>query len=210
MERETCIAELIQEEWAMFDAVKGIYGRATCQDDWYAFRIMRESQFNTWGDALLLLYKKHIATAKEQDMNLMSIKYAFMMEDTDFERFQLFAHELPPISAEMQENIESILRVNLAWEEEMDRRYPFVRAKGRPRTKQENNRMQTSFETYLRGELKSYSAEMLDLYAENVVQYQNDGRNLALENLENMVRSYGYESLDAAEESLALSRQNRK
>ena len=57
----------------------------------------------------------------------------------------------------------------------------------------------TSFETYLWGELESYSIETVRLYSEYVNALKAEGRNLNEMILANMVSQYGYSSLEAAE-----------
>ena len=60
----------------------------------------------------------------------------------------------------------------------------------------------TSYETYLRGELGTYSEKMLMLYGRFVAQLAKEGKNLAKMTMENTAKLYGYESLELAEKSL--------
>ena len=57
----------------------------------------------------------------------------------------------------------------------------------------------TSIETYLRGELFSYSEKTLQLYYDYVKNCKNENKNLAEMNLGNIVRHKGYKSLEEAE-----------
>ncbi|HAG68883.1 MAG TPA: DUF4125 domain-containing protein, partial [Lachnospiraceae bacterium] len=54
-------------------------------------------------------------------------------------------------------------------------------------------------ETYLRGEISTYSDKMLQLYAGFIVDHAKNGRNLAFEIMENNVKLYGYKDLETAE-----------
>lgn len=63
----------------------------------------------------------------------------------------------------------------------------------------EDNMYETSYETYLRGELSIYSDKTLGLYQEFVRELLDSGRNLMLEVMENTVRFYGFFSLTHAE-----------
>jgi hypothetical protein len=66
----------------------------------------------------------------------------------------------------------------------------------------EDNLADTSYETYLRGEISTYSDKMLQLYGQYVVQALNDNRNIALQTIENTARLYGYENIEAFEASI--------
>ncbi|MDE5679016.1 MAG: DUF4125 family protein, partial [Lachnospiraceae bacterium] len=58
----------------------------------------------------------------------------------------------------------------------------------------------TSYETYLRGELGTYSDKMLELYGRFVVRMCQEGKNLAALTMENSAHLYGYQSLAEAEQ----------
>ena len=60
----------------------------------------------------------------------------------------------------------------------------------------------TSVETYYRGELLTYSVETLELYYSYILDCVRAGRNLVRDNLENMVKMFGYGSLEDAEKKL--------
>ena len=53
-QRHGMIEEIIKTEWDMFQHVNNIGGRASCQDDWETFHIMRTSQYENWTDDLLI------------------------------------------------------------------------------------------------------------------------------------------------------------
>lgn len=57
----------------------------------------------------------------------------------------------------------------------------------------------TSFETYLRGELGTYSERTLDLYGDFVARLATEHRNLTEETIGNTVRIAGFAGLDEAE-----------
>ena len=57
----------------------------------------------------------------------------------------------------------------------------------------------TSFETYLRGELGTYSEDTLRAYARMIDDLQQEDRNLTTETMAHTARLYGYASLDEAE-----------
>ena len=84
-------------------------------------------------------------------------------------------------------------------EEEVDKAYPYMRANGRPLRKEHDTPYVTSFETYLEGELKTYSLDTLHAYAHHVAELYEQGGNLALLVAEATAKAYGFESLDAFE-----------
>ena len=98
--------------------------------------------------------------------------------------------------------IRKITDIYLAWEQTLQERYPRLRRRGRPMTAGQDGANITSVETYLLGELKTYSAKTVHLLLDYVEQAQQEGRNLAEENLTHMVRGYGYPDLAAAEGAL--------
>lgn len=76
------------------------------------------------------------------------------------------------------------------------------RSPGRAIHTREDSPHGTSFETYLWGELLSYSEKTLVLYARHVEEVLQKGLNLNQQILEHTVSQYGYHSLDEAENEL--------
>ncbi|MGN1171209.1 MAG: DUF4125 family protein, partial [Lachnospiraceae bacterium] len=60
----------------------------------------------------------------------------------------------------------------------------------------------TSYETYLRGELSTYSDRTLELYGRFITELCRQGKNLAEMTLSNTAVLYGYESLEDLEKRL--------
>jgi len=87
----------------------------------------------------------------------------------------------------------------VGWKAELFDRYPRLSGKGRPLRTSEDSTGETSFETYLRGELKTYSARTITLLHELTLRQQQDGVNGAALNLLNQVQQYGYATLEQAE-----------
>ena len=58
----------------------------------------------------------------------------------------------------------------------------------------------TSYETYLKGELSTYSEELLKMYAEFIIKLAREGKNLARITIENTAHLQGYTSLEEAEQ----------
>ena len=102
MERRELEKQIIEKEWLMFQKVQDVNGRASCQDDWTTFLIMRISQFEGWDMNVLESYYDDIEQAEAQERNLIMEKYAYMMEETDPVYFLSIKGMLPEISEEKQ------------------------------------------------------------------------------------------------------------
>ena len=86
--------------------------------------------------------------------------------------------------------------------EEFVERYPYLAGNARSIHTYEDNPWNTSYETYLRGELCTYSDKMLELYGRYVVEYATMNKNLTYAIMEHSAKMYGYHSLEKAEEQL--------
>ena len=199
LDRNTLIHELCGREWNMFVQVNNRGGKASCQNDELFFRKMRTCQFSGWSDAMLQSYQKDLIHAENAGRNLPMEKYAWMMESTHPAEFEQIRSSLPELSAEQLQLISQLVQVQVAMEEEVDKAYPYMRANGRPLRKEHDTPYVTSFETYLEGELKTYSLDTLHAYAHHVAELYEQGGNLALLVAEATAKAYGFESLDAFE-----------
>ena len=191
---------VIDKEWKMFDRVQNEGGRASCQNDPATFRIMRASQFMTWPEDLLRSYLADLEHAERAGRNLLTEKYAFMMEYTSPLEFNRIRHALPVPDSESLAKIREIVEIHMDWERRTDQAYPHIRSTGRPLTREGDRPDVTSFETYLTGELKTWSKATLARYLDFTRQCQRQGRNLAEETADNMARADGYASMRDAEE----------
>ena len=194
---DTCIDTIVAMEWEAFQDVHNVGGRASCQDDRRTFSIMRKSQFLAWDAETREAYLRDLAAAKEQGRNLLTEKYARMMAYTSPLEYRQLERSLPPVSGEAAGLAEQIAATLLVWQEEYARAYPRLTARGRP--VEDNSGGMISFETYLRGELLTYSPETLRRLAAHVSKLRDDGMNMSVELMRHTVRMYGYASLEDAE-----------
>jgi hypothetical protein len=202
MERKALIDQIIDIEQEMFLAVNNVGGQASCQKDTRTFQGMRRSQALTWSTAMLESYLEDLQVARSQGSNLLAQKYARMMEFTHPDEYALIRNQLPTVDALTRQRIEEIIAVHIAWDQEVARRYPRLRGHGRPATASQDGGARTSAETYMRGELQTYSPRTIEIYHRNTLQAKEAGVNHAEKNLENQVRAYGFASLEEAENSL--------
>lgn len=193
------IEKIVSEEWSQFDLVKNEGGRADCQDDFETFSLMRKSQYMTWNRELLKSFYNDLCTAKQTGWNLIMEKYARMMKHTNPQMYEALEKELPVISEERITIQEEIIKIQVSWMEEFAEKYPKLSANARSIRTEEDSAFNTSYETYLRGEISTYSENTFVLYVNFIVGLLKEGRNLAFETMENTVKLYGYTSLDSAE-----------
>ena len=202
-QRRKLVSDLVELEWALFRRVNNMSGKASCQSQPGTFGVMRASQLLTWSLEILESYERDLLQAMASGRNLLSEKYAYMMELTSPMEYAQLRDQLPNVSGKTLERIQKIIAIHLQWESEANAAYPRLRGRGRPSGSHMDGYGVTSVETYLYGELKTYSAETIQLLLDYTEQAQAEGRNLVLENLEYMVQSYGYPDLEAAEAALA-------
>jgi len=193
---EDCIAKIVELEWKAFQGVHSAGGRASCQDQYETFAITRKSQFLAWDQATRASYLEDLLAAKEQERNLLTEKYARMMAWTAPLEYEELEHALPRIPEEAAALVDEIALAQQNWQKEYARAFPKLAARGRP----DGDRWGvTGFETYLRGELLTYSLTTLRQYAAYVRMLQEQGVNMHVLLMEHTVQMYGYPSLQEAE-----------
>lgn len=197
--REQLIFDIAQTEWELFQEVRNTGGRASCQDDPDTFFKMRMSQWMVYSDEVLGSYYEDCREAIREGRNPVFEKYAWMMESTYPEEFEEIKGQLPDVSDKV-DIVEKIVKINLQWDAEMMRDYPNLRSNGRVLTTADDSVEDgSSMESYLRGELLTYSMRTLELiYRENVEAYEK-GESLLKQTIANETLFYGYASLEEAE-----------
>ena len=192
-------------EFEAFDKVKNEGGRASCQDDWPTFSIMRRSQYLTWNRIMLMQYLYDFHREYNRGHNLIEEKYGRMMESTAPEQYAKIRDHFPELTEEKKAIIQQICNMQVGWMEEFAKDYPALADNARSIHSYQDNPFDTSYETYLRGELGTYSDKMLELYGRYIVGYAREGKNPAQDIMYNSVRMYGYESIEEAERKTAAA-----
>lgn len=198
-EMNPIIEQIVEMEWEMFQNVRNTGGRAACQDDFETFDVMRKSQFLTWDLPLLESYWQDLQEGKAQGRNLVMEKYAYMMESTAPKEYEAIATGLPKISEEKQAMVEQIVAIQVGWREEFAEKYPHLSGQARIIHTSEDTLYDISFETYLRGELKTYSMQTLVLYGRRIVAFVQEQKNMTEEIMRYTTAFYGYKTLEDAE-----------
>ena len=194
------VESIIKLEWNQFQQTNNEGGRASCQGNWPMFHQMRASQFMTWPEELLRSYRSDLREADRVGRNLVTEKYGRMMQSTYPQEYCAnIAPYIPRISADRNALQEDIITVQGAWARNFRERCPHLGEAMRVLTTVEDTPEATSFETYLRGELGTYSDRTVALYRDFVERLRHEQRNLTEETIRNTVRLAGFEDLAQAE-----------
>lgn len=212
-ERETRLVAaegIVEHEWAQFQKVNNEGGPAACQGDWPTFHQMRLSQFLTWPLPLLESYARDLDDADASGRNLLTEKYARMMASTEPDRYvQEIAPQLPTLSATRLARQEAVVALQVSWALDFRTRYPHLGLAMRVLHTAQDTLADTSFETYLRGELGSYSDRTLALYEQLIASTNVAGENLTEQTIGWTVLLGGYADLAAAEAEAAQAAGSR-
>ncbi len=201
MTRDELISEIIRLEWGMFTTAHNNGGRASCQDDWPTFEIMRRSQHMVYAMDTLDSYRRDLEEAGVQGINIVAFKYAYMMRVTFPDEFEKIKDRLPAISPEKKELVDKICAYHAEWSREKAARYPHVSGMGRPTTS--DGGRWAAIDNYLYSELLTYSEPTLALCLRDTEAAYKRGENLSIKIVENTAHLYGYPSLDALEQRLS-------
>ena len=201
--KEELVDAIVKLEWNAFDKVENEGGRTDCQNDWNTFSVMRKSQYLAWPKELLESFYVDFVEANDRNWNLITEKYGRMMESTTPEEYAKIADRFPACSGQKRAIVDQIAEIQVEWMETFAKEYPYMAGNARTIRKETDNPWNTSYETYLKGELLTYSDRTLSLYGRWIVTLKQKGENLAKQIMTNTALLYGYQSLDAAEEALA-------
>ncbi|MCR5517156.1 MAG: DUF4125 family protein [Lachnospiraceae bacterium] len=194
--KEELIEELIKVEYALFDRVDNEGGRAACQDDYLTFYAMRKSQYLTWNIETIESLYNDMVTNRDKGRNLVTEKYARMMESTAPEEYKKIEALLPKVGDEAKKIIESVVAIEVEWMEAFAKVHPNISMRARNIRTATDTPYETSAETYLRGELMTYSMDTLYLYARRVVELYKEGANMIEMTMFNTIKMYGYERFE--------------
>ena len=140
--------------------------------------------------------------AGDNGWNLITEKYARMEESTAPDHYAQIADKLPDKDDKTKAIVEEIVKIQVGFMEDFAEDYPKVAGTARKIHTYEDTPFDTSYETYLRGELLTYSPKTLELYGRYVVDHVNKENNIAKEIMTNTALLYGYRSLEDLESKL--------
>ena len=193
---------IVRHEWDQFQRTNNEGGRAACQGNWPVFHQMRLAQFLTWERPLLTSYAADLDAADHVGRNLVTEKYGRMMASTAPENFtKNIEPYIPRLSEERAARQEQVIAQQVAWAKDFRERYPKLGEAMRALTTTEDTPSATSFETYLRGELGTYSDQTFERYEAMIGERAaaSPQRNITEETLLHTVQLGGFDTLDEAE-----------
>ena len=202
MDKKALIDAILEKEWPMFHNVNG-EERASCQNDYPVFEIMRRAQYDAWSTEALEAYLADVTAAEAEGRNLAREKYIRMMESTDPRGFAAFCGELPPVSAEKRALAAQIWEKMLAQTERMRENYPILALGGRPLHAAEERDGWASIETYQTSELLTYSEPTLRALLAEIERLEAEGKDFVYMVQENTVTGQGFKSMAEAEKAMA-------
>ena len=202
MDKKALIDAILEKEWPMFHNVNG-EERASCQNDYPIFEIMRRAQYDAWSPAALEAYLADVDAAAAAGRNLAREKYIRMMESTDPAGYEHFCGELPAVSEEKRALVAAIWEKMLAQTERMRTDYPILALGGRPLHAGEERDGWASIETYQTSELLTYSEATLKALLANIEALEAEGKDFVFMIQENTVLRQGFPTMAEAEKAMA-------
>lgn len=138
-------------------------GPNQCLEHPQAFKLHRKAQFSIFSTKTLKSYLKDLKRARKHNQNLMTYKYARM-------------DKLIP-RANDSRLVAEVGGIMIEWQLQLEDKYPEIMRRARPVTSEQNNSLETSFATYLKAELETYSEQTLDLLHQDLIKLKAEGKN---------------------------------
>ncbi|MDY6935295.1 MAG: DUF4125 family protein [Spirochaetota bacterium] len=183
-QKDDLITDILDIEINMFLTVPTAQP-SSCQSYPDSFRMHRRAQFSTWSEETLKSYRSDLQMAERAGKNLMTEKYARMDS------------LLPP--KKPNPLIKEIVDIQYEWQIKMFNKYPNLMGGARVLSSAEDSVNRTSFETYLKSELETYSDNTIKLLHKDVLDSHEKGINLTEELYSQLVLNMGYSSIEEAE-----------
>ncbi len=202
MDKKALIDAILEKEWPMFHNVSG-EERASCQNDYPVFEIMRRAQYDAWSTEALEAYLADLDAAAGEGRNLAREKYIRMMESTDPRGYAAFCGELPEVSEEKRAIVARIWEKMLAQTERMRASYPVLALGSRPLHASEEYDGWASIETYQTSELLTYSEPTLRALLAEIERLESEGKDFVFMIQENTVLGQGFQDMAEAEIAMA-------
>ena len=160
--RSHLVEQILEEELDMFRSVPTC-GPNRCLQNPQAFKLHRKAQFSIFSMQTLKSYQNDIERAHKSKRNLMTYKYARMDNLIPRENDSFMVNKVATIMIE--------------WQLQLEEKYPEIMKRARPVTSEKSNSDETSFETYLKAELETYSEQTLKLLYQDLSKLKAEGKN---------------------------------
>ena len=193
--KQEVIEQILALELKMFLAVPTTH-KYSCQENPEGFKLHRRAQFAAWSRATLESYLNDLHQAEKDGQNLLTVKYARMENMLPRCNFSTLIETVGDMIMEEQ-------RVFIS-------NYPYLMLRGRPLNEQESQPGLTSFETYLKGELETYSEETLELLHRDILALKENGASFSEKIYQYLAVEWGFESLEKLEKTLRVKYSQQK
>jgi hypothetical protein len=187
---ESVLLEILEREMEMFLSVP-TDGPCGCKDHLDSFLLNRRVQFLTWSEEALSSYRDDLVSAKRDGRNLMTYKYARMGG-------QLPCENTDPL-------IDAIVCEQMEWQGALFKTYPAFMCRARPLRTSQDGDGKTSFETYLRAELETFSAATLARLLREIERKKTAGINMSEETYELLLKEKGLPPLAEMERRMGTA-----
>ncbi len=168
--KDDLIISIIQQEWPLFTSTQNVDHRSPCQDQMANFIVSRHAYWSMYSTPVLQSYLHDLEVARMKGHNLVTFKYGYMMESTHPDEFLAIKDKLPSISNAKLSLVTAIMALYMKWELTIQAETPGYDTHHRPIQSKDNSINHTSVETYMTGELQSYSEETLQCILAHFLQ----------------------------------------
>ena len=175
--KDDLIISIIQQEWPLFNKTQNVGQRSFCQDQMANFIVSRHAYWSMYSTPVLQSYLHDLEVARMKGQNLITYKYGYMMAYTHPDEFLTIQDKLPPISTVKQSLVTAIMTIYMKWELEIQKEMPGFDTTHRPIGAVNNSQTHTSVETYMTGELQSYSESTLENILAHFLQCSKNAIN---------------------------------
>ena len=175
--KDDLIISIIQQEWPLFTSTQNVGHRSPCQDQMANFIVSRHAYWSMYSTPVLQSYLHDLEVARMKGHNLVTFKYGYMMAFTHPDEFLAIKDKLPPMSSTKISLVTAIMALYMKWELAIQAETPCYDTHHRPIQSKDNSMTHTSVETYMTGELQSYSEETLQCILAHFLQCSKNDIN---------------------------------
>ena len=141
------------------------------------FIVSRHAYWSMYSTPVLQSYLHDLEVARMRGHNLVTFKYGYMMAFTHPDEFLAIKDKLPPMSSTKISLVTAIMALYMKWELAIQAETPGYDTHHRPIQSKDNSMTHTSVETYMTGELQSYSEETLQCILAHFLQCSKNDIN---------------------------------
>lgn len=178
MTKKELVDNILEKEWYFFSNTKDTEGIAECQTNKDEFIVMRKSQWINYDEKILNSYINDLERAYYENRNLVQEKYLYMMKNTEPVEFEKLKFILKEKSKGEEVLIKEIHKIYMEMGKEFYEKFPYFSNNLRPLYKSGDTVYRASVETYLYGELSSYSKLTLLYLLDYIKELKENDENI--------------------------------